>query len=62
MSSSIGIGDILVRVDPKYFRPTEVETLLGDASHAASVLGWTPTTTLDELCEEMMAAELAGSE
>jgi GDPmannose 4,6-dehydratase len=46
-------GQVIVRVDPRYFRPTEVETLLGDASKAHRKLGWKPTTTLQELIREM---------
>ena len=47
-------GDVVVKVDPRYFRPTEVETLLGDPSKAKAKLGWTPTTTFDELVREMV--------
>ena len=50
-------GDIIVRIDPRYFRPTEVETLLGDPSKAKEKLGWTPTTTLDQLVKEMVAVD-----
>jgi GDPmannose 4,6-dehydratase len=46
-------GEVVVRIDPRYFRPAEVETLLGDPSKAHDKLGWTPTTTL----EEMVAAD-----
>ncbi|MGB8277879.1 MAG: GDP-mannose 4,6-dehydratase [Methylovirgula sp.] len=52
-------GQILVRVDPRYFRPTEVDLLLGDASKARSKLGWAPTFTFSELVKEMVAAEVA---
>ena len=48
----------VVRVDPRYFRPTEVETLLGDPSKARELLGWTPKTTFTELVSEMMRADL----
>jgi GDPmannose 4,6-dehydratase len=48
---------VLVRVDPKYFRPTEVELLLGDATKAKNVLGWEPKTTLQELVTLMMEGE-----
>ena len=48
---------MIVRVDPRYFRPTEVETLLGDPSKAKAKLGWTPTTTLPELVREMVEAD-----
>ena len=47
-------GDIVVRIDPRYFRPAEVETLLGDPAKAHAKLGWTPTTTLEELVSEMI--------
>jgi GDPmannose 4,6-dehydratase len=51
-------GRVLVRIDPRYFRPSEVETLLGNAEKAHKRLGWTPRTGLDELIEEMVAADL----
>jgi GDPmannose 4,6-dehydratase len=51
-------GRILVRIDPRYFRPTEVDLLIGDASKARRVLGWTPTTSLDALITEMVEADL----
>ena len=51
------VGDVIVRVDPRYFRPTEVETLLGDPSKAKAKLGWVPTTTLDQLVQEMVQAD-----
>ena len=47
-------GAVVVRIDPRYFRPAEVETLLGDPSRAQEKLGWTPTTTLEELVAEMI--------
>jgi len=50
-------GKIIVTVDPRYFRPTEVETLLGDASKAKQKLGWSPQTSFAELVEEMAAAD-----
>jgi GDPmannose 4,6-dehydratase len=46
-----------VRIDPRYFRPAEVETLLGDPTNAREKLGWTPTTTLEQLVAEMVAAD-----
>ena len=51
------VGDVVVKVDPRYFRPTEVETLLGDPSKAKAKLGWTPTTTFDELVREMVQSD-----
>src|SRR4051812_44990685 len=51
-------GKTIVRVDPRYFRPTEVETLLGDPSKAKRKLGWEPQIGIEELCREMMAADL----
>ncbi len=50
-------GDVIVRVDPRYFRPTEVQTLLGDATKAREKLGWTPKTSLRELVAEMVRAD-----
>ena len=55
-------GNTLVRVDPRYFRPTEVETLLGDATRAKVKLGWTPKTTFHELVTEMVREDLKGAE
>ena len=51
-------GAVVVRIDPRYFRPAEVETLLGDPSKAKEKLGWTPRTTLEELVAEMVAADV----
>ena len=50
-------GKIVVKIDPRYFRPSEVETLLGDATKAREKLGWTATTTLEELVQEMVNAD-----
>jgi GDPmannose 4,6-dehydratase len=55
-------GKCVVTVDPRYFRPTEVETLLGDASKAREKLGWTPQITFKELVEEMMREDLKAAE
>lgn len=52
-------GDIVVRIDPRYYRPTEVETLLGDPSKAREKLGWSPRTSLHELIREMISADYA---
>jgi GDPmannose 4,6-dehydratase len=51
-------SEIVVRIDPRYFRPAEVETLLGDPTKAREKLGWTPTTTLEQLVNEMVAADV----
>ncbi len=56
---SLKVGDIVVRIDPRYFRPTEVETLLGDPSKAKNKLGWVPEIAAQEMCAEMVAADLA---
>ena len=47
----------MVRVDPRYYRPTEVETLLGDATKAREKLGWHAETTVEEMCAEMVKAD-----
>jgi GDPmannose 4,6-dehydratase len=52
-------GDTLLAIDPRYYRPAEVETLLGDPSHAKTRLGWEPRTTLDEMIAEMVENDLA---
>lgn len=56
--SQVKPGQTIVRVDPRYFRPTEVETLLGDASKAHEKLGWKSSTSFEQLVAEMMAADL----
>jgi GDPmannose 4,6-dehydratase len=55
-------GNCIVQVDPRYFRPTEVETLLGDPSKAKEKLGWTPQITFDELVSEMVREDLKSAE
>jgi GDPmannose 4,6-dehydratase len=55
---SVSVGDVIVRVDPRYFRPAEVETLLGDPSKAKQKLGWEPEITVEEMCAEMVANDL----
>jgi len=55
-------GRILVRVNPRFYRPAEVELLIGDASKAQRELGWKPRTSLEELCELMVAADLRRNE
>jgi GDPmannose 4,6-dehydratase len=52
-------GTVLVRIDSRYFRPTEVQTLLGDASKARAKLGWRPAVTFGELVAQMVAADVA---
>nr|WP_315220692.1 GDP-mannose 4,6-dehydratase [uncultured Duganella sp.] len=51
-------GKVLVRVNPKFYRPAEVELLIGDPAKATEKLGWTPKTTLEELCQMMVDADL----
>lgn len=55
---SLKPGQVVVRIDPRYFRPTEVETLLGDPTKAKTKLGWVPEITVQEMCAEMVAADL----
>jgi len=55
---ALKVGDIVMRVDPKYFRPAEVETLLGNPAKAKAKLGWTPEITTQEMCTEMVAEDL----
>ena len=58
----VSVGDIIVEVDSRYFRPAEVETLLGDPSKAKANLGWEPVITVREMCAEMVAADLAAAQ
>jgi GDPmannose 4,6-dehydratase len=51
-------GQVIVRVDPRYFRPTEVETLLGDPTKAREKLGWSPRTSFAQLVKEMVESDL----
>ena len=55
---ALKVGDTIVRIDPRYFRPTEVETLLGDPTKAKQTLGWEPEITVQEMCREMVTADL----
>jgi GDPmannose 4,6-dehydratase len=55
---ALKIGDVIVKIDPSYFRPTEVETLLGDPSKAKNQLGWVPEITVQEMCREMVRHDL----
>ncbi|MGD9470729.1 MAG: GDP-mannose 4,6-dehydratase [Novosphingobium sp.] len=58
IAASVKPGDVIVRVDPRYFRPAEVETLLGDPAKAKERLGWVPEITAREMCAEMVATDL----
>ncbi|HAH30704.1 MAG TPA: GDP-mannose 4,6-dehydratase [Elusimicrobia bacterium] len=55
------LGDVLVRVDPKYYRPAEVETLLGNPAKAKKILGWKPKTSFEDLVTEMAMSDLRGA-
>ncbi|MFA8444028.1 GDP-mannose 4,6-dehydratase [Yoonia sp.] len=55
---ALSVGDVLMRIDPSYFRPAEVETLLGDPTKAKDLLGWEPEITTQQMCAEMVAADL----
>jgi GDPmannose 4,6-dehydratase len=55
---AVKVGDVILRIDPRYFRPAEVETLLGDPSQAKQKLGWAPKITVKEMCAEMVAEDL----
>jgi GDPmannose 4,6-dehydratase len=56
---ALKVGDVVIRIDPRYFRPTEVETLLGDPTKAKEKLGWVPEITVQEMCSEMVTSDLA---
>ena len=55
----IKVGDVILRIDPRYYRPAEVETLLGDPTKARETLGWEPQTTAQQMCAEMVANDMA---
>lgn len=55
---ALKVGDVIVKIDPRYYRPTEVETLLGDPTKAKEKLDWTPEITLDQMIVEMVANDL----
>ena len=57
-ATGVNVGDVIVRVDPRYFRPAEVETLLGDPTKAKEKLGWVPEISVEEMCKEMVASDL----
>lgn len=54
----VNVGEVIVKVNPRFFRPAEVETLLGDPSKAKAKLGWTPEITVEEMCSEMVASDI----
>ena len=58
LSSSIKVGDVIIKIDSRYFRPSEVETLLGDPSKAKNILGWEPEISARDMCSEMVAKDL----
>ncbi len=58
IAPSVSVGDVIVKVDPRYFRPAEVETLLGDPTKAKEKLGWVPEITVEQMCAEMVAHDL----
>lgn len=57
-SPAVSVGDVIVKVNPKFFRPAEVETLLGDPSKAKEKLGWTPEITVEQMCSEMVSEDI----
>jgi GDPmannose 4,6-dehydratase len=59
---ALNVGDVIVRVDPRYFRPAEVETLLGDPTSAMQKLGWVPEITVQEMCAEMVSEDLRSAQ
>jgi GDPmannose 4,6-dehydratase len=59
---AVRVGDVVVRVDPRYFRPAEVETLLGDPTKAKDKLGWVPEITVQEMCVEMVREDLKAAQ
>lgn len=58
LAPALSLGDVVIRVNPRYFRPAEVETLLGDPSKAKKLLGWVPEITLEEMVAEMVANDV----
>ena len=58
MAPALKVGQVVVKIDPRYFRPTEVETLLGDPTKAKDKLGWMPAISVQEMCAEMVSADL----
>ncbi len=62
LSPAISVGDVICKVDPRYFRPAEVETLLGDPSKAKRILGWEPSITVQDMCAEMVREDLKSAQ
>jgi GDPmannose 4,6-dehydratase len=62
LAPGVSVGDVIVRVDPRYFRPAEVETLLGDPAKAKAQLGWEPEITAREMCSEMVAKDVKAAQ
>ena len=58
LAPALSVGDVVIRIDPRYFRPAEVETLLGDPTKAKEKLGWMPEITAQEMCAEMVREDL----
>jgi GDPmannose 4,6-dehydratase len=59
---ALKVGDVIMRIDPRYFRPAEVDTLLGDPTKAKEKLGWVPEITAQEMCAEMVAEDLKSAQ
>ena len=59
---ALSVGDVVLRIDPRYFRPAEVETLLGDPAKAKAKLGWVPEITVQDMCAEMAASDLKAAQ
>ena len=59
---AIKVGDVILQIDQRYFRPAEVETLLGDPTKAKQILGWVPEITAQEICTEMVAEDLKSAQ
>ena len=57
LATVVKVGQIIIKIDPRYFRPSEVETLLGDSSKAKNELGWKPTIKVKNLCHEMTLSD-----
>ena len=58
LAPALSEGDVIIKVNPRYYRPAEVETLLGDPSKAKELLGWVPEISVEEMCKEMIAHDL----